>query len=85
MAVRSVSAARLVPMLGAAVDQSPAYLGLADAVRLLIADGRLPAGTRLPSERDLTTALGVSRSTVTRAYAHLRDRGYVTSRQGSGS
>ena len=42
-------------------------------------------GTRLPSERDLTAALGVSRTTVTRAYAELRDRGYLASRQGSGS
>jgi DNA-binding transcriptional MocR family regulator len=85
MPVRSISASRLVPMLGAAVDASPAYRALADAVRLLIADGRLPVGTRLPSERDLTAALGVSRSTVTRAYAELRDRGFVVSRQGSGS
>ena len=72
-------------MLGAALETTPAYRGLADAVRLLVADGRVPAGTRLPSERDLTTALGVSRTTVTRAYAELRDRGYLASRQGSGS
>jgi DNA-binding transcriptional MocR family regulator len=85
MSIRSISANRLVPMLGAALDSTPAYRGLADAVRLLVADGRVPVGTRLPSERDLTTALGVSRTTVTRAYAELRDRGYLTSRQGSGS
>jgi DNA-binding transcriptional MocR family regulator len=72
-------------MLGAALDTTPAYRGLSDALRLLIADGRLPAGTRLPSERHLTEALSVSRTTVTRAYAELRDRGYLTSRQGSGS
>ena len=64
---------------------TPAYRGLADALRLLVADGRLAVGTRLPSERDLTAALGVSRTTVTRAYAELRDRGYLASRQGSGS
>ena len=40
---------------------------------LLIGDGRIPAGTRLPSERELTEALGVSRTTVTRAYATVRD------------
>ncbi|MEO6411477.1 MAG: PLP-dependent aminotransferase family protein [Pedococcus sp.] len=85
MVARSISASRLVPMLGAALETTPAYRGLADAVRLLVADGRLPAGTRLPSERDLTAALGVSRTTVTRAYAELRDRGYLASRQGSGS
>ena len=72
-------------MLGAALETTPAYRGLADAVRLLVADGRVPVGTRLPSERDLTSALGVSRTTVSRAYAELRDRGYLASRQGSGS
>lgn len=85
MVSRTISASRLVPMLGTALDVTPAYRGLADALRLLVADGRLPSGTRLPSERDLTAALRVSRTTVTRAYAELRDRGYLTSRQGSGS
>jgi DNA-binding transcriptional MocR family regulator len=85
MAPRFVTAARLVPLLGAALQASPAYRGLADGLRLLIADGRVPVGTRLPSERDLAPALGVSRTTVGRAYAELRDRGYLASRQGSGS
>jgi DNA-binding transcriptional MocR family regulator len=85
MAVRSVSAARLAALSAGATSTSPAYRGLSDAIRLLVADGRVPAGTRLPSERSLTAALGVSRTTVTRAYAELRDRGYLTSRQGSGS
>jgi DNA-binding transcriptional MocR family regulator len=84
MSIRSITAARLVPMVGSALDVTPAYRGLADALRLLVADGRLPAGTRLPSERELSAALTLSRTTVTRAYAELRDRGYLTSRQGSG-
>ena len=51
------------------------------------ADRRRPdrLGTRLPSERELTEALGVSRTTVTRAYAVLRDSGYAEARQGSGT
>ena len=65
--------------------RSPAYVGLADAVRELIGDGRIGYGTRLPSERDLTAALGVSRTTVTRAYAVLRDTGYAEARHGSGT
>jgi DNA-binding transcriptional MocR family regulator len=82
---RSVSASRLAALLGPATERSPAYLGLADGLRLLIADGRIPPGTRLPSERELTGTLDVSRTTVTRAYAVLRDRGYLSSRRGSGS
>ena len=31
----------------------PAYQGLADGIQMLIIDGRLPVGARLPSERPL--------------------------------
>jgi DNA-binding transcriptional MocR family regulator len=82
---RTISASRLRTLLGSSLDRSPAYLALADGLRLLISDGRVVAGTRLPSERELTSALGLSRTTVTRAYGVLRERGYVVSRQGSGS
>jgi DNA-binding FadR family transcriptional regulator len=41
---------------------------LADRVRLLILDGRLPLQTRMPAERELAAALGVSRTTVAAAY-----------------
>lgn len=81
---RVIAATRVATLVGD-FDRSPAYLGLAEALRHLIVDGRIPTGTRLPSERELTTPLLVSRTTVTRAYAELRDRGYLVSRQGSGS
>lgn len=64
---------------------APAYSRLAEALRRTIVDGRLPEGTRLPSERDLTGPVGLSRTTVTRAYGELRAQGYVTTRRGSGS
>ncbi len=63
----------------------PAYLGLADAIRLLIVDGRLPVGARYPSERALADALHVSRTTVTAAYAQLREDGYLNARRGARS
>jgi len=63
----------------------PAYLGLADAIRLLIVDGRLPVGARYPSERALADALRVSRTTVTAAYAQLREDGYLHARRGARS
>jgi DNA-binding transcriptional MocR family regulator len=63
----------------------PAYHGLADAIRLLIVDGRIPVGARLPSERAMADALRVSRTTVTAAYAQLRDDGYLNARRGARS
>lgn len=81
---RQLSAARAAALVGD-YDTSPAYRGLAEAFRRLIADGRIPVGTRLPSERDLTSVLGVSRTTVTRAYALLVEGSYATARRGSGT
>ena len=63
----------------------PAYQGLADGIRMLIIDGRLPVGARLPSERTLADNLRVSRTTVTAAYAQLRDDGYLNARRGARS
>jgi len=63
----------------------PAYQGLADAIRLLIVDGRIPVGARLPSERALADALRVSRTTVTAAFAQLREHGYLHARRGARS
>jgi DNA-binding transcriptional MocR family regulator len=65
--------------------QGSAYAALADRVRLLILDGRVALGTRLPAERELAAQLGVSRTTVSAAYADLRDSGFVDSVRGSGS
>jgi GntR family transcriptional regulator, transcriptional repressor for pyruvate dehydrogenase complex len=50
-----------------------------------IASGRLPAGTRLPTEFELVSSLGVSRSVVREAVASLRADGLVVTRQGSGT
>jgi len=85
MVTNNVSASRLSSLLGSAALGSPAYLSIAQALRLLIVDGRIQSGSRLPSERDLALALGLSRTTVTHAYADLRDRGYLSSHRGSGS
>lgn len=63
----------------------PAYLALADRIRLLGIDGRIPADSRLPAERELAAKLGVSRTTVAAAYRELREGGYLESVRGSGS
>jgi len=62
-----------------------AYAALADRIRLLILDGRIASGTRLPAERELAAHLEVSRTTVAAAYADLRKIGYLVSVRGSGS
>jgi DNA-binding transcriptional MocR family regulator len=63
----------------------PAYLGLADGLRMLIVDGSVPVGAQLPSERALADALRVSRTTVTAAYGQMRDDGYLNGRRGARS
>lgn len=63
----------------------PAYRQLARALKLLVMDGRIPLGIRVPGERELALALGISRTTVAAAFNQLRDEGYLLSRQGSGT
>ncbi|MBH5338550.1 PLP-dependent aminotransferase family protein [Streptomyces pactum] len=63
----------------------PAYRALADGVRLLVLEGRVPVAARLPAERELAAALEVSRTTVAAAYEALRAEGYLESRRGAGS
>ena len=53
--------------------------------RLLVLDGRLPLQTRLPAERELATAIAVSRTTVATSYESLRSAGVLRSRRGAGS
>lgn len=53
------------------------------AIRRLILDGELPPGSPLPPTRMLTNELGLSRSTLVRAYEQLRLEGYLQSRGGS--
>ncbi|MDQ1206806.1 PLP-dependent aminotransferase family protein [Microbacterium sp. SORGH_AS_0862] len=80
-----VSARALTARLGGWRTSEPAYEALADGIRLLCLDNRLPAGTALPAERALASVLGVSRTTVAAAYRSLRDSGHIRSLRGSGS
>ncbi len=63
----------------------PAYRGLADRLRLLVLDGRLPVPAVLPSERALAAATGTSRTTTTTAYRLLREAGFAVAGHGSGT
>src|ERR687886_1648704 len=81
----AISGPYLARLLGSWRASGPAYIALARALRLLVLDGRLPLRTRLPGERELAEALGVSRTTAAAAYAALRDEGFLDSRRGAGS
>ena len=86
MASSAISALALADLLGhwPAAD-GPLYRLLATRIARLADTGELPAGLRLPAERDLAAALSVSRNTVTAAYQVLRDEGMAESRQGVGT
>lgn len=81
----SISPFRLARNLGDWRGNRPAYLGLAERIRLLLLDGRLIPGTRLPAERELAATLSLSRNTVAAAYAELRATSHADSIRGSGT
>jgi GntR family transcriptional regulator/MocR family aminotransferase len=76
-----------MPELLVRLDRDRPRLGdqLVSALRTAIGDGRLPAGSRLPSTRDLADALGVSRGLAVTAYEQLVAEGWLVSRRGAGT
>lgn len=60
------------------------YEQVAERLRLLITEGTLKPGDRLPSVRKLRQQLSVSTSTVLEAYRLLEDQGLITVRPQSG-
>ncbi|MCD6526522.1 MAG: FadR family transcriptional regulator [Desulfuromonas sp.] len=54
-------------------------------IKELIAKGELTPGDRIPSERDLAAALGVSRPSVREALMALEMMGFVEARHGGGT
>jgi DNA-binding FadR family transcriptional regulator len=61
------------------------YEQIADAIRSSIVSGLFPAGSRLPSERELAMRFGVSRPAVREAIGALQNEGHVMTRHGSGT
>ncbi|VVJ23965.1 Transcriptional regulator [Amycolatopsis camponoti] len=81
-----ISGPRLAVMLGSWRQGSrQGAADLAGAIELQVLDGQLPLGTRLPAERELADALGVSRTLIGAALDRLRENGFVASRRGAGS
>ncbi|MFZ3197801.1 MocR-like pyridoxine biosynthesis transcription factor PdxR [Bacillus mycoides] len=61
-------------------SKTPIYLQIYEYMKREISQGLLPAGTRLPSHRNLAIQLNVSRITVESAYQQLLAEGYVESK-----
>jgi GntR family transcriptional regulator, transcriptional repressor for pyruvate dehydrogenase complex len=67
------------------VDQRRTFEQILLQVEEAIVDGRLQPGDRLPPERDLAQAFGVSRASVREALRVLEKFGVMVARRGTGS
>jgi GntR family transcriptional regulator/MocR family aminotransferase len=67
------------------IPDEPLHRRLYRALRDAILDGRLAAGSRLPSTRTLAGELDLSRNTVLTAFDQLAAEGYVGGRAGAGT
>lgn len=63
----------------------PFYRQIILQVEMAIADGRLTAGSQLPTVRGLAVDLEINPNTVARAYSELEIRGIVNTQQGTGT
>lgn len=66
-------------------NQTPIYQQLRDQIVAAIAAGELEVGEQLPSVRALGSNLGINLHTVNKAYALLRDEGYLVMRGRAGA
>ncbi|MBU2668471.1 aminotransferase class I/II-fold pyridoxal phosphate-dependent enzyme [Actinoplanes bogorensis] len=74
----------MLALITGAVDDRSAR-GIAAAVSRLVTAGQLPAGTRLPTVRDVARELGVSPTTVSEAWRSLTRAGAIQTRGRSGT
>jgi DNA-binding transcriptional regulator YhcF (GntR family) len=63
----------------------PLYIQVKEAVLAEIKNGRWKTGDKLPTERELSEKLKVSRNTVSQAYQELESEGVLMSVQGRGT
>ncbi len=55
------------------------------ALRNAILDGRLTAGSKIPSSRALAEMMAISRNSVISGFDRLMDEGYLVTRKGAGT
>lgn len=66
-------------------EDRPLYLQIRDYIKQMILRGLLSQGQKLPSTRDLSNTIGVSRNTVILAYEYLEDEGFIEILRGKGT
>ncbi|WP_339275246.1 PLP-dependent aminotransferase family protein [Paenibacillus sp. FSL W8-0426] len=66
-------------------DDRPVYIQVKDYMKRLMLKGGLQAKQKLPSTRELSTLMKVSRSTVLLAYAELEEEGLIYAVKGKGN
>lgn len=88
MGFSTIGHTRQMTDFGEWVHLDPHAGPLFDQLRLQIIEairsGRLPAGTRLPTVRDLAGTLGTAANTVARAYREMETAGVLETRGGQG-
>src|SRR5262245_18533046 len=67
------------------VDPTPLYAQLDRSIRAAIAAGRLRAGDRLPTVRQLAVDLRINANTVAKVYAELERAGVLATQRGIGT
>jgi len=63
----------------------PIYMQIRNQVVMGIADGRLSAGEKLPTIRGLANETGINMMTASKAYALLKQEGYIHTDRRSGA
>ena len=66
-------------------DRRPIYEQITEKFRTLIYQGALPAGSRLPSVRQLAMELSINPNTIQRAYMTLEQEGLIYPVKGKGN
>lgn len=64
---------------------TPAYIQIKDYIKNMILSGMLRQNEKLPSTRELSSILNVSRNTVICAYEFLQDEGFIYMKKGRGA
>jgi len=67
------------------LNPDPMYKQVTDQIKDAIAGENLKPEDKLPSIREMASALKISEITIKRAYADLENEGYILTRSGLGS